>query len=128
MHALRLRVALALVAAVLTAGALVVILSGGGHSSVARQPTAGMLNQPQIQAMRCRDWQRLDVTSQARVLAGLRAILGGQVVGQGASGRGSVLGDAQARRLFNGYCRPRFAKDFSLYKLYGQAAGFVGQP
>lgn len=128
MHGLRLRIAVALVAAVACAAALIAILSGGGDSRIARPSSAGALSQPQIQRLRCRDWSRADVATQARILTGLRGILGGPVVGHGASGRGSVLRDSQARRLFDGYCRERFAQDFNLYKLYGQAAGFVGRP
>jgi hypothetical protein len=129
MPALRLPVALALVAVVAVAvGAGVLVLASGGDSSKGRAAPHGMLSQPQIQALRCRDWQQLDPRPRAQVLAGLRAILGGDVIGRGASGRGSVLRDAQARRLFDGYCRQPFAREFSLYKLYGQAAGFAGRP
>jgi hypothetical protein len=122
------RVALALIAGLLAVGAVGLILFGGGHSRVDRPAAPAMLNQPQIQALRCRDWQRLGPASQAQVLAGLRSVLGGDVIGRGASGHGSTLRDQQAQRLFDGYCRLRFAGEFSLYKLYGQAAGFAGRP
>jgi hypothetical protein len=128
MPALRVPVALALVAAVVAVGAGVLLLASGGHSAKPKPATTRMLSQPQIQALRCRDWEQLEPRPRAQVLAGLRSILGGDVIGQGASGRGSVLRDVQARRLFDGYCRQRFAQEFSLYKLYGQAAGFAGQP
>jgi hypothetical protein len=128
MPALRLSVALALVAVAVAVGAGVLVLASGGDSSKDRPAPEGMLSQPQIQALRCRDWQQLDPRPRAQVLAGLRSILGGDVIGRGASGRGSVLRDAQARRLFDGYCRQPFAREFSLYKLYGQAAGFAGRP
>jgi hypothetical protein len=123
-----LRVALALIAGGLTVGAAVLVLSGGGHSRMDRPTGPAMLSGPQIQALRCRDWQRLGPADRARALAGLRSILGGEVIGRGASGRGSTLRDAQAQRLFDGYCRLRFAGEFSLYKLYGQGAGFAGRP
>jgi hypothetical protein len=124
------RLALALIAGVLAVGAGVLVLSGGddGHPRVNRLAPPTMLSQPQIQALRCRDWQRLGPASRAQALAGLRSFLGGEVIGRGASGRGSTLRDAQAQRLFDGYCRLRFAGEFSLYKLYGQGAGFAGRP
>jgi hypothetical protein len=128
MHGFRLRIALALVAAVACATALIVVVAGGGDSHVKRSSSAGVLSQPQIQRLSCRDWSRADVVQQAQILTGLRGILGGPVVGHGASGQGSVLRNEQARRLFDGYCAERFARDFNLYKLYGQAAGFAGRP
>jgi hypothetical protein len=128
MHGFRLRIALALVAAVACATALIVVVFGGGDSHVNRSSSAGVLSQPQIQRLSCRDWSGADVVQQAQILTGLRGILGGPVVGHGASGRGSVLRNEQARRLFDGYCGERFAQDFNLYKLYGQAAGFAGRP
>jgi hypothetical protein len=128
MPALRLPLALALAAALVAVGAGVLLLTSGGDSSTSAPATERMLSQPQIQALRCRDWEQLDIRPRAQVLAGLRSILGGDVIGRGASGRGSVLRDEQARRLFDGYCRRPFAREFSLYKLYGQAAGFAGQP
>jgi hypothetical protein len=108
--------------------AVALLLSGCGGSGKAEHKPPPVLSQRQVQSLRCSDWQQLDPGPRAQVIASLRAILGGDVIGRGASGRGSVLTDAQARRLFDGYCRQRFARAFSLYKLYGQAAGFAGQP
>jgi hypothetical protein len=76
-----------------------------------------------IQLFNCGDWQRSDQHVREYVLTRLRAINSGQV---GAQGRGSVLSTEQATRLFDNYCRQRYATNFVLYKLYGQAAGFAG--
>ena len=46
------------------------------------------------------------------------------MIGEGVSGRGTVLEDEQAYRLFNGRCE-RFP-GFLLYKLYSHAAAFAG--
>jgi hypothetical protein len=107
------------------AGALA--LSACGGSGGGQRPDQ-RYDQRAIQRLTCADWQRLGFRERGEVLASLRAIIGGDVVGRGASGRGSVLSDQQAQRLFNGYCRHHFARGFSLYKLYGQAAGFAGRP
>jgi hypothetical protein len=60
------------------------------------------------------------------VLRRYRQIIGGQVSGRGVEGRGGVLPDSEARRLFDNYCSQHFARAFVLYKLYGEAAGFTG--
>ena len=76
----------------------------------------------------CTDWQRADEPMRRYVIRRLREITGGDVTGEGISGRGTILPDAQAVRLFDNYCSQRFARGFVLYKLYGQAAGFAGGP
>jgi hypothetical protein len=124
MPALRASAARSLIAALAAA----LLLSGCGSAGKAEPERPQVLSQRAVQSLRCSDWQQYDADLRARVIASLRGILGGDVIGKGASGRGSVLTDAQARRLFDGYCRQRFARAFSLYKLYGQAAGFAGRP
>ena len=81
-----------------------------------------------IQLFNCTDWNKADEPLRAYVLRRYREILGGDVTGRGVAGRGSVLTDAEATRLFDNYCAQRFARAFVLYKLYGQAAGFTGTP
>jgi hypothetical protein len=61
------------------------------------------------------------------VVAGLKGFAGSQVTGKNANGPGSVLTDDQAHRLLDGQCSHAYARGFSLYKLYGQAAGFAGR-
>jgi hypothetical protein len=80
-----------------------------------------------VQQLQCRDWREADPAERRAMLKALRAVTGGQVTGRGASGRGSVLSDERAHSLFDVRCRERFARAFSLYKLYGQAAGFAGE-
>jgi hypothetical protein len=124
MPALRASAARSLIAAFAAA----LLLSGCGSAGKAEPERPHVLSQRVVQSLRCSDWQQLEAGPRAQVIASLRAILGGDVIGRGASGKGSVLTDEQARRLFDGYCRQRFARAFSLYKLYGQAAGFAGRP
>jgi hypothetical protein len=62
----------------------------------------------------------------SRLLARLRRFSGGAVEGDSLLGYGSVLTGSRARALFNSRCKPRSARNFALYKLYGQAAGFAG--
>jgi hypothetical protein len=90
-------------------------------------PDAAIPSQPVLQSLTCTDWQRYDAVTRANVIAGLRGFFGSDVTGKDANGRGSVLTDDQARRLLNGHCSQRYARGFSLYKLYGQAAGFAGR-
>ena len=65
-----------------------------------------------------------DPSGRREIVGSLRAFLGGPVIGEGVSGRGTVLEDEQAYRLFNGRCE-RFP-GFLLYKLYSHAAAFAG--
>ena len=101
-----------------------VALAGCGDSEKKRTPKP--VSQPVLQSLTCRDWQRLDDDARADVVAALHDFAGAGVTANGVSGKGTVLEDDQARRLFDGYCRRPFARSFSLYKLYGQAAGFSG--
>jgi hypothetical protein len=84
------------------------------------------LDQQALQHLTCSDWKQAGGAAREAMVDGLRAIAGGQVTGQGAAGRGTVLDDERAYRLFNSYCKRPFARGFVLYKLYGQAAGFAG--
>ena len=79
-----------------------------------------------IQLFNCTDWQKADEPLRRYVLKRYRDIVGGDVTGRGTVARGSVLPDSEARRLFDNYCSQHFARAFTLYKLYGQAAGFTG--
>jgi hypothetical protein len=89
-------------------------------------PVAGVgfeREQPARQ-LRCTDWQGADPRERRQIIAMLREFLGGPVIGEGVSGRGTVLEDDQAYRLFDGRC-DRFP-GFLLYKLYSHAAAFAG--
>jgi len=103
-------------------------LSGCWGSGDGEEGSRTALSGPELQHLTCSDWKRADATGRAEIVDGLRAVIGGQVTGRGAAGRGSVLEDELAYRLFDNYCQERFATAFSLYKLYGQASGFAGSP
>lgn len=79
-----------------------------------------------LQLFKCADWQRSNEPTRRYIVRRLREVTSGQVTGTGVRGRGTILPDEQAFRLFNGYCAQRAARGFVLYKVYGQAAGFVG--
>ena len=101
--------------------------SEGKKSNTTPAPDAAIPSQPVLQSLTCSDWERYDAVTRANVVTGLRGFFGGPVTGKDANGPGSVLTDDQARRLLNGHCSQRYARGFSLYKLYGQAAGFAGR-
>jgi hypothetical protein len=114
------------------AGLIVAFLScaaiaGCGGSDSGDDSTTTPLSGTDIQHLTCTDWANADEAGRDEIVAGLRAILGGQVTGRKASGQGSVLDDDVAHHLFDGYCDQTFARAFSLYKLYGQASGFAGE-
>jgi hypothetical protein len=79
-----------------------------------------------IQLVNCSDWQKSDAEVRDYVVRRLSEIVGGEITGRGANGRGSTLTEDQAHRLFDGTCGSPRARGFLLYKLYGHAAGFGG--
>jgi hypothetical protein len=79
-----------------------------------------------LQLYKCADWQRANGATRRYVIRRLREVTSGQVSGTGVRGRGTILPDEQAHRLFDEYCAQRPARGFVLYKVYGQAAGFAG--
>ena len=80
-----------------------------------------------LQLFNCADWKRADPRLRAHVLDQLHTLANDQVSGPGVRGRGSVLTDEQATRLFNSRCESPRARGFILYKLYAYARGFVGR-
>ncbi len=80
-----------------------------------------------LQLFDCADWNRADAGARAYVLRRLHTIANDQVTGPGVQGRGSVLTDEQATRLFDTRCRSNRARGFVLYKLYAYARGFIGR-
>ena len=110
--------------AALLAGCLALVGCGSSGSDTGTTTT---LSGTDLQHLTCTDWQNADETRRDEIVAGFRAVLGGQVTGRGASGHGSVLDDDFAHRVFDNYCGETFARAFTLYKLYGQASGFAGE-
>lgn len=112
---------LALVAALAAAGC-------GSDSKPADDRGArarGLAPSVEIGVANCADWRESDAFERKRILDSLRAFAGGPV---GASpGRGAVLDDGNAGRLFDARCADSFARGFKLYKLYGRAAAFDGR-
>jgi hypothetical protein len=108
----------------------VLVLAGCGGSDGDRKTTAApppkLPADFNIQLFNCEDWNKADEPVRRYVLRRYRQIIGGQITGEGVAGRGGVLPDAEARRLFDNYCSQHFARAFILYKLYGEAAGFSG--
>jgi hypothetical protein len=113
--------------------ALALALGGCGGSDEGEGGGGGKAERPanlpadfNLQLFNCSDWQESDEEVRAFVVDRLEEVVGGQITGQGASGRGSTITDEQAHRLFDGTCGSPKARGFLLYKLYGHAAGFGG--
>ena len=98
------------------------LLAGGCGESQENRP----IRQSALQLFDCGDWKRAGGRTRAQVIHQLREFAGGQVTGKGAAGRGVVLPDSAAARLFDNNCSQRFARGFVLYKLYVRAVGFAG--
>jgi hypothetical protein len=79
-----------------------------------------------LQLYLCKNWRADSEPVRRYVIRRLREITSGQITGTGVRGRGTVLPDDEAHRLFDNYCSQHFARGFLLYKLYGFSAGFVG--
>jgi hypothetical protein len=80
-----------------------------------------------LQLYLCKNWKHDSEPVRRYVIRRLREITSGQISGgQGVRGRGTVLADDDAHRLFDSYCSSYAARGFLLYKVYGFAAGFVG--
>jgi hypothetical protein len=86
---------------------------------------AGFEPEQPARQLRCSDWVEADPSARREIVSSLRGFLGGPVLGEGVSGRGTVLEDEQAYQLFNGRCD--HFPGFLLYKLYSHAAAFAGR-
>jgi hypothetical protein len=116
-HSARAQVAAALLAA---AAALSGCLGDGSSSD---QPAAaGARIGVPIRTADCGDWRRATPRERAGTIDDIEAFAGGPGGPPGA--HGTTLPDDDAYRLFESYCRNRFARGFTLYKLYARAAGF----
>lgn len=79
-----------------------------------------------LQLFNCSDWNAADEPVREYVLERMHAIANDQVIGPGVRGRGSVLTDEQATKLFDNRCADPRARGFVLYKLYAFSRGFRG--
>jgi len=70
----------------------------------------------------CDGWREASPQQRRDTIEDIREFAGG-LVGTG-SREGATLPDDKAYDLFEGACRPDFAKGFKLYKLYTRAAAF----
>jgi hypothetical protein len=73
----------------------------------------------------CGDWMHARSGLRTRLLKRLAHFTGGRA--DGSAGYGTVLSSRNATRMFNTRCKPRYARAFALYKMYGTAAAFTGQ-
>ena len=124
-QALSARLSLTLVACALALGACGDSDSGSEDDGPAPRP-ANLPADFNIQLFNCANWQQSDEEIRAYVVDRLEQIVGGQITGQGADGRGSTITDEQAHRLFDGSCSSPRARGFLLYKLYTFSAAFSG--
>ena len=73
----------------------------------------------------CADWRRAGRSLRTKLLARLERFTGGRVNSE--YGYGTVLPARRAAAMFDSRCKPRYARSFALYKLYGPAAAFAGE-
>ena len=118
------RLALTLCAAALALGGCGDSDEAGGDGRLER-PTS-LPPDFNLQLFNCSDWNRADEDVKRFVVQRLGDVIGDQITGRGANGRGSTLSDEQAHELFNSNCGAPQARGFVLYKLYAHAAGFGG--
>jgi hypothetical protein len=117
-------------AAMLSAAIVLASGCGSGSSTQPQVDVGPNVGQP-INLADCSDWNQANTEQRLGTIQQLKDFAGGPVVGNNASypaGTGSVLDDKQAYDLFNRYCAEDFARGFKLYRLYGRAAAFTGQP
>ena len=109
---------------------LAILGSGCGGETDPEAPgkaAAGLFGGVPLRRATCAEWNEAAVQDRLAVLGDLRALRGDQITGPGIQGYGSVLDDDLAYDLFQSRCQIPNSDSFLLYKLYGFAAGFVGE-
>jgi len=112
---------IAAVAAVAVA-ALIPLTTASGRSAH-RSRAVATADAATVRTARCQDWRRMDAGHRKAVVEGMHEFFTAHLDIPDAWGTG--LAQAQATRLFDGYCKPGFADNFRLYRLYGDAATFT---
>jgi hypothetical protein len=93
--------------------------SGGAQLAVRPMPEAT------ARTANCMLWNVLEPRDRASLVAGLRAFFS-QRLDTGARDR--VLPDGRESMIIDRYCRLPFARAFLIYRIYGNATAFGGQP
>lgn len=101
--------------------ALPLLAGCGGSGAGASKPAPAY--DATVRTAKCADWTTSTATEKHKLVKAMRAFFGGQVDEPGEHGQ--VLADANAITLFDNYCARSFAGHFSLYRIYGNAAGFA---
>lgn len=106
---------------VLVAGALVAVplATATGRSGTSESAAASSAT---VRTATCHDWNLMDDTHRDAMVKGLKGFFGAHVDQPGMLGQ--YLPAADATKLLDGYCAPRYADNFRLYRLYGDAAAF----
>jgi hypothetical protein len=93
-----------------------------GGDSGGQAPVNGGAIGGSIRTADCAGWRAAAPSSRQATIRDIRGFAGGPV---GESPRdGATLPDDKAYDLFEGACKPDYAKRFKLYKLYTRAAAF----
>lgn len=95
---------------------------GGGSGSDGPANVAGATIGGSIRDADCADWRTAGPSQRKNTIHDLKAFAGGPVGER--PGTGATLSDQKAHDLFEGACRPRYARGFKLYKLYTRGAAF----
>ena len=110
---------------VLTGAAALLVAVGvsgcGGHED--KTATVEGASMATVRTARCDDWNAMSTAQQARLIVGMRTFFGGVVDQPGM--RGQVMPADKARKVLDGFCKEPFAGQFTLYRLYGDAAAFT---
>jgi hypothetical protein len=78
-----------------------------------------------VRTAKCADWRIMDAGHRKAVVEGMYEFFTARLDIPSEHAYGTGLTDAKAVKLFDGYCKPSFAGNFRLYRLYGDAATFT---
>jgi hypothetical protein len=86
---------------------------------------SGSTPSAEIRLADCADWNQASAFERNRVLEELTKFAGSRT-GSPTGGRGAVLEESRAGKLFDNWCSRGYTDAFKLYKLYTRAAAFSG--